>query len=100
MQLVTDTRCPQMSAGVSKAVEAHSAEVNCLSFNPFNENVLITGSADKTVRISHVLYLPMLQGFSCPSLHAGIAGVSLAVEQASGGMPNAKPAARLLELNG
>lgn len=29
--------------------EAHSAEVNCLHFNPFNEFVLATGSADKTV---------------------------------------------------
>ena len=32
------------------AGEAHSAEVNCLAFNPFNEYVLATGSADKTVR--------------------------------------------------
>eukprot|EP00951_Prasinocladus_malaysianus_P026745 scaffold238196_cov43-Prasinocladus_malaysianus.AAC.1 len=31
------------------SVEAHTAEVNCLSFNPFNEYVLATGSADKTV---------------------------------------------------
>ena len=30
--------------------EAHTAEVNCLAFNPFNEYVLATGSADKTVR--------------------------------------------------
>eukprot|EP00884_Botryococcus_braunii_P000435 jgi/Botrbrau1/10392/Bobra.0133s0001.1 len=28
-------------------VEAHDAEVNCLDFNPFNEFVLATGSADK-----------------------------------------------------
>jgi histone-binding protein RBBP4 len=32
-------------------VEAHQAEVNCLAFNPFNEYVLATGSADKTVAI-------------------------------------------------
>lgn len=31
-------------------MEAHEAEVNCLGFNPFNEFVLATGSADKTVR--------------------------------------------------
>ena len=37
-------------AGVVHAVEAHAAEVNCLGFNPFNEFVLATGSADKTVR--------------------------------------------------
>ncbi|KAK6031047.1 WD domain, G-beta repeat protein [Ostertagia ostertagi] len=28
-------------------VEAHSAEVNCLSFNPYSEFILATGSADK-----------------------------------------------------
>ena len=28
-------------------VEAHSAEVNSLAFSPANENILITGSADK-----------------------------------------------------
>uniref|UniRef100_A0A7E4UX98 Probable histone-binding protein lin-53 n=1 Tax=Panagrellus redivivus TaxID=6233 RepID=A0A7E4UX98_PANRE len=32
-------------------VEAHSAEVNCLSFNPFSEYILATGSADKTVAL-------------------------------------------------
>ena len=32
-------------------VEAHQAEVNCLAFNPFNEYVLATGSADKTVAV-------------------------------------------------
>ncbi|GBG77620.1 hypothetical protein CBR_g24066 [Chara braunii] len=34
-----------------QAVEAHQAEVNCLAFNPFNEYVLATGSADKTVAL-------------------------------------------------
>lgn len=33
---------------MGQAVEAHVAEVNCLGFNPFNEFVLATGSADKT----------------------------------------------------
>ncbi|KAI5080590.1 hypothetical protein GOP47_0003773 [Adiantum capillus-veneris] len=33
------------------SVEAHLAEVNCLAFNPFNEWVLATGSADKTVAL-------------------------------------------------
>ncbi|KRX22889.1 putative histone-binding protein Caf1, partial [Trichinella nelsoni] len=32
-------------------VDAHSAEVNCLSFNPFSEYILATGSADKTVAL-------------------------------------------------
>ena len=38
-----------LAAAVGQAVEAHLAEVNCLGFNPFNEFVLATGSADKTV---------------------------------------------------
>jgi len=32
-------------------VQAHKAEVNCLSFNPFTEYHLITGSADKSVAL-------------------------------------------------
>uniref|UniRef100_A0A1I8A0V8 Probable histone-binding protein lin-53 n=1 Tax=Steinernema glaseri TaxID=37863 RepID=A0A1I8A0V8_9BILA len=32
-------------------VDAHTAEVNCLSFNPFSEFILATGSADKTVAL-------------------------------------------------
>jgi histone-binding protein RBBP4 len=32
-------------------IEAHDAEVNCLSFNPYNETLLATGSADKTVNL-------------------------------------------------
>lgn len=42
--------------------EAHAAEVNCLSFNPVDEYVLATGSADKTVSpppppvSAHILY--------------------------------------------
>jgi len=31
----------------SHVVDAHNAEVNCLSFNPFSEYILATGSADK-----------------------------------------------------
>lgn len=30
-------------------VEAHLAEVNCLSFNPYSEFILATGSADKVL---------------------------------------------------
>lgn len=32
-------------------VDAHQAEVNCLSFNPYSEFILATGSADKTVAL-------------------------------------------------
>ena len=31
--------------------EAHTAEVNCLAFNPTNPHLLVTGSADKTVAL-------------------------------------------------
>ena len=44
--ILWDARAARSSA----ATEAHGAEVNCLHFNPFNEFVLATGSADKTVR--------------------------------------------------
>ena len=37
------------AGGARQKVEAHFAEVNCLDFNPFNEFVLATGSADKMV---------------------------------------------------
>jgi hypothetical protein len=36
-------------AGVMVTAEAHTAEVNCLAFNPYNPHILATGSADKTV---------------------------------------------------
>eukprot|EP01137_Pigoraptor_chileana_P025001 Opistho-2@93833 len=48
--MIWDTR----SATTNKAshvVEAHTAEVNCLSFNPFTEFIVATGSADKTVAL-------------------------------------------------
>ncbi|NXD06667.1 RBBP7 protein, partial [Nothocercus nigrocapillus] len=35
----------------SHCVDAHTAEVNCLSFNPYSEFILATGSADKTVAL-------------------------------------------------
>jgi len=34
-----------------KEIEAHNLEVNCLSFNAFNDFILATGSADKTVAL-------------------------------------------------
>lgn len=37
--------------GVMVAAEAHTAEVNCIAFNPHNPHVLATGSADKTVAL-------------------------------------------------
>jgi WD40 repeat protein len=40
------------SAKPTARVEAHEAEVNAVAFAPFNENILITGSADKVCRTS------------------------------------------------
>eukprot|EP00897_Mesotaenium_endlicherianum_P007597 jgi/Mesen1/6866/ME000351S05977 len=48
--IVWDMRSPPAESPLHK-IEAHSAEVNCLSFNPFNEFLLATGSADKTVAL-------------------------------------------------
>jgi histone-binding protein RBBP4 len=37
---------------VSQRVErAHDGNINCLSFNPFNEFLVVTGSSDKTVKL-------------------------------------------------
>jgi histone-binding protein RBBP4 len=50
------------SSTTSKAshiVEAHSAEVNCLAFNPYSEYILATGSADKTVALWDMRNLKM-----------------------------------------
>lgn len=51
--LIWDTRKPSDSATLH-TIEAHQAEVNCLAFNPFNEYVLATGSADKTVALHDI----------------------------------------------
>jgi histone-binding protein RBBP4 len=42
---------PGAGTGMTASVQAHAAEVNCLDFNPFNEFVLATGSADRTVNL-------------------------------------------------
>ncbi|PIK39761.1 putative histone-binding protein RBBP4 [Apostichopus japonicus] len=43
----------------SHSVDAHTAEVNCLSFNPYSEFILATGSADKTVALWDLRNLKM-----------------------------------------
>jgi len=48
--MLWDTRSNN-SLKPSQIIEAHSAEVNCLSFNPYSEFILATGSADKTVAL-------------------------------------------------
>merc|ERR1711976_406908 len=48
--MIWDTRSNNTSRP-SHAVDAHMSEVNCLSFNPYSEYILATGSADKTVAL-------------------------------------------------
>ena len=48
--MIWDTRSNNTNKP-SHIVDAHSAEVNCLSFNPYSEFILSTGSADKTVAL-------------------------------------------------
>uniref|UniRef100_A0A2I2Z7T7 Histone-binding protein RBBP4-like N-terminal domain-containing protein n=1 Tax=Gorilla gorilla gorilla TaxID=9595 RepID=A0A2I2Z7T7_GORGO len=48
--MIWDTRSNTTSKP-SHLVDAHTAEVNCLSFNPYSEFILATGSADKTVAL-------------------------------------------------
>ncbi len=48
--MIWDTRSATHSKP-SHTVDAHSAEVNCLSFNPYSEFILASGSADKTVAL-------------------------------------------------
>lgn len=48
--ILWDTRS-NTSTKPTQIIEAHSAEVNCLSFNPYSEYILATGSADKTVAL-------------------------------------------------
>ena len=48
--MVWDTRSNNTSKP-SHTVDAHTAEVNCLSFNPYSEFILATGSADKVTKL-------------------------------------------------
>lgn len=59
--MIWDTRSNNTSKA-SHTVDAHTAEVNCLSFNPYSEFILATGSADKVslhfdVSLFMILYL-------------------------------------------
>eukprot|EP01100_Stratorugosa_tubuloviscum_P012605 TRINITY_DN6022_c3_g1_i1.p1 TRINITY_DN6022_c3_g1~~TRINITY_DN6022_c3_g1_i1.p1 ORF type:complete len:410 (-),score=184.26 TRINITY_DN6022_c3_g1_i1:182-1411(-) len=47
--IIWDTRLERDKP--ANIVEAHVAEVNCISFNQYNEFLLATGSADKTVAL-------------------------------------------------
>ena len=55
--LIWDTR--QAADKPLHSVSAHSAEANCLAFNPFSEFLLATASADKTVALWDIRNLSM-----------------------------------------
>lgn len=48
--MVWDTRSNTVNKP-AHSIDAHSAEVNCLSFNPYSEFILATGSADKVCNV-------------------------------------------------
>ena len=48
--MIWDTRSNNTSKP-SHTVDAHTAEVNCLSFNPYSEFILATRCANKTVAL-------------------------------------------------
>jgi histone-binding protein RBBP4 len=47
--LIWDELVPDRSP--VQSVSGHSAEINCLSMNPFNQHLIATGSADKTIAL-------------------------------------------------
>ncbi|CAO2589167.1 Histone-binding protein RBBP4 [Lemmus lemmus] len=68
--MIWDTRSNNTSKP-SHSVDAHTAEVNCLSFNPYSEFILATGSADKVSLLClncsgfFILWLRELQLHAC-----------------------------------
>ena len=50
-KLVIWDTCSKSTSKSSHTVDAHTEEVNCLSFNPYSEYILATGSADKAVAL-------------------------------------------------
>ncbi|CDW58328.1 WD40 and CAF1C H4-bd domain containing protein [Trichuris trichiura] len=53
--LLWDSRASDHSP--SQSVTAHTGEVFCVDFSPFNENLLATGSADKTAALWDIRHL-------------------------------------------
>lgn len=51
--IIWDLRAPVPQ----KTTEAHTAEVNCVAFNPMEEWLLATGSADRTVVLHDIRML-------------------------------------------
>ncbi|KAK3598966.1 hypothetical protein CHS0354_024638 [Potamilus streckersoni] len=51
--MIWDTR----SNNTNQIIYAHASEVHCLAFNPYNEFILATGSADETIAFWDLRYL-------------------------------------------
>ena len=49
--MIWDVREKNPNKAVHVVKDAHDADINCIAFNPINEYVLATGSADKTVAL-------------------------------------------------
>lgn len=49
--MIWDVREKNPEKPVHRVDDAHTGDINCIAFNPINEYVLATGSADKTVAI-------------------------------------------------
>ena len=47
--IIWDKRKPE--GNVHEVLNAHESDVNCLSFNPYNEFLVATGGLDKTVAL-------------------------------------------------
>lgn len=65
--MIWDTRSSATNKP-SHTVDAHTAEVNCLSFNPYSEFILATGSADKVSVSLPSVHPPVSPPHSPPSL--------------------------------
>ena len=48
---ILDTRKPETEKALRATSDGHQDAINCLSFNPFTEFILATGSADKTIGV-------------------------------------------------
>uniref|UniRef100_A0A2K5N2Z5 Histone-binding protein RBBP4-like N-terminal domain-containing protein n=1 Tax=Cercocebus atys TaxID=9531 RepID=A0A2K5N2Z5_CERAT len=82
--MIWDTRSNTTSKP-SHSVDAHTAEVNCLSFNPYSEFILATGSADKTV--SHKDEIFQVQWSPCNETILASSGKEQSPEDAEDGRP-------------